>query len=108
MIDNLIMIGMSYFLFSLVLIVCYYLKLNEYEKEIKDLNKVRQAALSMSNHLNAKKNNINDSTIRFIRKEVMDLYVLCETSKNYTLALHDYSIFAQEVEDLCTAIKYDT
>ncbi len=37
-----------------------------------------------------------------------DLYVLCETSKNYTLALHDYSIFAQEVEDLCTAIKYDT
>lgn len=62
----------------------------------------------MSNNLNAKKNNINDSTILFIRKEAMDLYVLCETSKNYTLTLHDYSIFAQEVEDLCTSIKYDT
>lgn len=60
MMDNLIMIGMSYFLFSIVLIVCYHLKLNEYEKEIKDLNKARQAALSMSNHLNAKKNDIND------------------------------------------------
>lgn len=47
-------------------------------------------------------------TIRFIRKEATDLYVLCETSKNYTLALHDYSIFAREVKDLCMAIKYDT
>ena len=105
--DNWILLFETYVFFSLIFIVCYYVKLNEYSREITDMKKAEYHTTRMMNHVRAKKDTINEDTIRFLVSEAMDLYILCKKSKNYTLVLNNYIIFAQEVTDRCASIKHN-
>ena len=105
--DNWILLAETYVFFSLIFIVVYYVKLDEYAKEIKDMKKAEYHTTRMMTHIRAKKDTVSEDTIRFLVSEAMDLYILCKKSKNYTLELNDYVIFAREVTDRCASIKHN-